>query len=163
RAPADAPDRFDPRDDAEGAVELAAVRHGVEMRAGPDMCIARAADQVSRRIDVDLEPGRLHPAGRELVRAILLCTAADAIRADTGRPRIGVRGRQAEGVERLRRRRDEHALRLQVEVERLKPELAPEARLLVAAERNPGKRRVRHVDPDLAGLDARRDAVAARG
>ena len=68
---------------------------------------------------------------------------------------------QPEGVDRPRARRDDDALRLEVEVERLERELAPEAGLLVAAERDPGKRRVRHVDPDRARLDPRRDAVAA--
>ena len=55
------------------------------------------------------------------------------------------------------------ALRLQVEVERLECELTAEAGLLVAAERNPRKGGVRHVDPDRPRLDARREAVPARG
>ena len=56
-----------------------------------------------------------------------------------------------------------HALRLEVELDRLEPELATEAGLLVAAERNARERRVRHVDPDGAGLDPRGDAMAASG
>src|SRR2546423_1740791 len=72
-------------------------------------------------------------------------------------------GLQAERVERSCARRDEDALRLQVEVERLEPELAAEAGLLVAAERDPRERRVRHVDPDAAALDPGRDAMAAGG
>src|SRR5205823_8874260 len=60
---------------------------------------------------------------------------------------------EPEGVERLRARVDDDALRLQVELERLEPELAAEARLLVPAERDPRERRVRHVDADGAGLD----------
>src|SRR5512133_1247471 len=60
----------------------------------------------------------------------------------------GSRPLQTERVERLRARRDDHALGLQVRVERLQPELTPEAGLLVAAERNSRKGRVWHVDPD---------------
>src|SRR5581483_1035002 len=52
---------------------------------------------------------------------------------------------------------------LEVEVERVDRELAAEAGLLVAAERDPGKRGERHVDADHARLDARGDAVPARG
>src|SRR4051812_38049829 len=69
---------------------------------------------------------------------------------------------EPEGVDRLRARVDDDALRLEVELERLEPELASEARLLVPAERDPGERRVRHVDADRARLDPRRDAMAAR-
>src|SRR5947207_7692269 len=70
---------------------------------------------------------------------------------------------KAERVERFRAGRDEDALRLQIEVERLEPELAAEARLLVAAERDAGERRVRRVDPNRPGLDPAREAMAARG
>src|SRR3954451_9653555 len=69
---------------------------------------------------------------------------------------------EPEGVDRLRARVDDDALRLEIELERLEPELAAEARLLVAAERDPRERGVRHVDADGARLDARCDAVAAR-
>src|SRR5581483_8512529 len=69
---------------------------------------------------------------------------------------------QAERIERLRARRDENALRLEVELKRVDRQLAPEARLLVAAERNARKRREGHVDADHARLDARRHAMAAR-
>src|SRR6266699_2648493 len=70
---------------------------------------------------------------------------------------------EPERVDRLRARRDEHALRLEIELERLQAELATEAGLLVAPERDARKGRIRHVDPDGAGLDAACDAVAARG
>src|SRR5881227_1285439 len=70
---------------------------------------------------------------------------------------------EPEGVDRLRARVDDDALRLEVELERLEPELAAEARLLVPAERDPRERRVRHVDADGAGLDPGGDAMAARG
>src|SRR5436305_5269972 len=70
---------------------------------------------------------------------------------------------EPEGVDRLRARVDDDALRLEVELERLEPELASEARLLVAAERDSGEGRVRHVDADRAGLDARRHAMSACG
>ena len=56
-----------------------------------------------------------------------------------------------------------HALRLEVELERLEPELAAEAGLLVAAERDAREGGVRHVDPDRARLDPAREPVAARG
>src|SRR5204862_7976778 len=69
---------------------------------------------------------------------------------------------QPERIERLRARRQEHRLRLQVELERVDRELAAEAGLLVAAERDPREGRERHVDADHAGLDRARDTVAAR-
>src|SRR3954452_6890769 len=69
---------------------------------------------------------------------------------------------EPEGVDRLRARVDDDALRLEVELECLEPELASEARLLVAAERDAREGRVRHVDADRARLDPRRDAMAAR-
>src|SRR5207248_5135039 len=72
-------------------------------------------------------------------------------------------GLQPERIERLRARRDEDALRLEVELERLEAELAAEAGLLVAAERDPREGRVRHVHAHGAGLDARREPQAARG
>src|SRR5207248_5327279 len=71
--------------------------------------------------------------------------------------------REPEWVERLRARRDDHALGLEIGIEGLEPELAAEAGLLVAAERDPGKRHVRHVDPDRAGLDPPRQTMAALG
>src|SRR5438034_9322473 len=43
------------------------------------------------------------------------------------------------------------------------PELTAEAGLLVAAERKPRERRVRHVDPDRACLDPPREPVTAGG
>src|SRR5207249_2228468 len=67
---------------------------------------------------------------------------------------------ETERVERLGAGREEDALRLEVQLERVDRELAPEARLLVAAERDTGERRERHVDPDHSGLDRAGDAVA---
>src|SRR3954465_13243999 len=72
------------------------------------------------------------------------------------------RALEPEGVDRLRARVDDDALRLEVELERLEAQLASEARLLVPAERDPGKGGVRHVDADRARLDARGDAMSAR-
>src|SRR5512133_2575985 len=86
---ADAFDRLDRRHDAEGAVELAAVGHGVEVRAGPDAGVLRPADQVAGGIDLDLQAGVAHPAGGEVVRVILVRRAADAVRP----------GAAAEGIE----------------------------------------------------------------
>src|SRR5215213_10766161 len=73
------------------------------------------------------------------------------------------RGRvlELEGVDRLRAGVDDDALGLEVELERLEPELASEPRLLVAAERDARERRVRHVDADRARFDPRRHAMAA--
>src|SRR3954468_23597906 len=70
---------------------------------------------------------------------------------------------EAERVERLGARGDEDALRLEVEVERLDRQLAAEARLLVAAERDAGERGERHVDADHPRLDLRGHAMTARG
>src|SRR6266540_4695386 len=70
---------------------------------------------------------------------------------------------EPERVERLRARGDEDALRLQVELERLEPELAAEAGLLVPAERDSREGGVRHVDPDCPGLDPTCKPVAPRG
>src|SRR5205814_3917434 len=78
-----------------------------------------------------------------------------------GRASGTARELQPEGVERLRARRGDHALRLEVQLEGLEPELAAEAGLLVAAERDPREGRVRHVDPDRAGLDLACEAMAA--
>src|SRR5205085_9933999 len=186
RPAADPTDGLDRGDHAERAVELAAVRHGVEVRAAPDAGIRRAADQVPGGVDLHVEPRVAHPLRRELVRPVLPLAPPDAVRAAAAADRVELvealvdrhdaifpsprgRGRtpavgflQTEGVERLRARRDEDALRLEIELERLEPELAAEAGLLVAAERDPRKGGVRHVDPDRPGFDAARDAVAAR-
>ena len=66
-----------------------------------------------------------------------------------------LRRSEPERVDRARAGRDDHALRLEVEVERLERELASEAGLLVAAERDARERGVRHVDADRARLDLR--------
>src|SRR5215203_3736826 len=73
------------------------------------------------------------------------------------------RSSEAERVVRARAGRQEHALRLEIQLERLDPELAAEARLLVAAERDTREGGVGHVDADGTGLDPRREPVAARG
>src|SRR5205823_11683421 len=80
-----------------------------------------------------------------------------------GRGKTNVmRGLEAERIEGLRARGNEDALRLQVELERLETELAAEAGLLVAAERDTGKRRVGDVDPDGSGLDPARETMPPR-
>ena len=63
--------RLDPGEDAEHAVEAAAVRNRVEMRARPDARVAAPAEQVAGLVDLDLEPGLAHPAGGERVRRVL--------------------------------------------------------------------------------------------
>src|SRR5919197_141500 len=77
----DAPDRLDRRDDAEGAVELAPVRHRVEVRARPDAGVGGAADQVPRGADLGVEPGLAHPVGPDLVRPVLARAPPDAVRS----------------------------------------------------------------------------------
>ena len=51
------------------------------MRARPDLPVAARdpPDQVSRRVDLDLEPGLAEPARRELVRRVLLRRVADPV------------------------------------------------------------------------------------
>jgi hypothetical protein len=75
-------DRFDPRHDAERPVELPAVRDRVEMRAGPDASGAGATDEISRRVDLDLETRLLQPLSRELVSVVFTLRPPDAIRSD---------------------------------------------------------------------------------
>ena len=75
-------DRLDRGDDPERTVELASVRHRVEVRAGPDARLPGAADQVPGFVHLDLEPGVSHPARGQLVRAILPFGAGDTVRAD---------------------------------------------------------------------------------
>ena len=53
--------RLDRRDDAERTVELASVRDGVEMRAGPDARVGAAPDQVAGAVDLDRETCLLQP------------------------------------------------------------------------------------------------------
>src|ERR1051325_2398497 len=69
---------------------------------------------------------------------------------------------ETERVDRAGPGRDDHALRLEVELKRVEPQLAAEARLLVPADRDPWERGIRHVDPDRPRLDTCGDAVAAR-
>jgi len=69
-------DRLQPGHHAEGAVEPAAVRDGIEMGPGPDFrelrgAPGRPADQVANRVDSDLEPSLGHPACREVVSPLL--------------------------------------------------------------------------------------------
>src|SRR5205085_7445388 len=81
RPAADPTDGLDRGDHAERAVELAAVRHGVEVRAAPDAGIRRAADQVPGGVDLHVEPRVAHPLRRELVRPVLPLAPPDAVRA----------------------------------------------------------------------------------
>src|SRR5205814_674229 len=78
---ADPLDRFDRGNDAERTVELAAVGHRVEVRAGPDAGVRGPTDEVASGVDFHSEAGLAHPLRRELVRAVLALAAADAIRA----------------------------------------------------------------------------------
>ena len=88
RAPgaSDALDRLEAGEHAEDAVEAAAVRHRVEMRAGPDLArtglvALETSEQVPVRVDLDGEPRLFDPAGDEVVRALLAVAAAGTIRA----------------------------------------------------------------------------------
>jgi hypothetical protein len=79
RTLADALDRLDRRDDTERAVELAAVGHGIEMRARPHVRLLGAADQVAGGVDLDRQAGVAHPPGGDGVGLILVLRAADAV------------------------------------------------------------------------------------
>src|SRR5439155_22608967 len=143
------------------AAVRAPVPDRVEGRAGPAVVgAAGVPEQVPGVVDLDREPRLLHPAAREPVRLVLRRRVADLVaeRVELVEPveDPAAQNLQPERVDRLRAGVDDHALRLEVEIERLEPQLAAEAGLLVAAERDPGEGRVRHVDADRTGLDPRR-------
>jgi hypothetical protein len=80
---------LDRGDHAERAVELPTLRNGVQVRSGPDPGGgARPPEHVPRRIDLDLEPGVLHPAPRERVRLVLLGGIAKPVRSGAAPDRI---------------------------------------------------------------------------
>ena len=103
---------------AEGAVEAAAVGRRVEMRTAPDLgqirlAAGQPAHQVARRIARDLEARLAHPAGHELVGALLagpepgpvgarrhadLEERVEAVEDAPGAPLRGGRARRARGV-----------------------------------------------------------------
>src|SRR5439155_12458373 len=72
----------------ERPVEFATVGDRVEMRAGPDVRLLAAADQVPGRIDLHLETRLAHPARGELVRVILVGAPTDTVRAGAAADRI---------------------------------------------------------------------------
>ena len=78
-------DRLEPGHDPERAVELAALGHGVEVGAGPDLGStarsAQTAHEVPGAVDLDLEAGVPHPAGGEVVRFLLAGGSANPVRA----------------------------------------------------------------------------------
>ena len=78
----DALDRLDRGDDPERTVELAPVRHGVEVRAGPDARLPRRPMRFPASSTSTVEPGVPHPSCGQLVRAILPFGAGDTVRAD---------------------------------------------------------------------------------
>ena len=53
------------------------------MRPCPDLGLAKAADQVSRLVDLDTETGFLHPLRGEVVGSLLGVATADPVRAGT--------------------------------------------------------------------------------
>ena len=72
-------------DDAERAVEAAALRDRVEVGARPELRQlgpgpAQPPEQVAGRVALDLQAGFLEPAGRELVRQVLAGRARGAVR-----------------------------------------------------------------------------------
>src|SRR5262249_21945526 len=82
--------RLDAGDHAERAVELASLRHRVEMRSRPDRpwsrdclcdCPLDMAAQVAVRMDFDSEPVGFHPACNELVCLVLLAAPVRPVRA----------------------------------------------------------------------------------
>ena len=83
---AGSPRRRRGREDAEGAVEAAAVGRGVEMGSCPDLChrrvgAGRAAEQVARAVDAHVEARLAHPAGHQPVGALLTLSQAGPVRA----------------------------------------------------------------------------------
>ena len=98
RALADTLDRLDRGDDAERAVEFAAVGNRVEVRPAPHVRLLRAADQVAGRVDLDLQSRIAHPAGGEIVCVILVRRPADTVRAAAA----------AEGVQLVQPLQDSH-------------------------------------------------------
>src|SRR6478672_12156771 len=73
------------------------------------------------------------------------------------------RSLQAEWVRRPGSGGHDDRLLLEVLLERSGRELAPETRLLEAAEGHARERRIRHVEADRAGVDAARQALGAVG
>jgi len=74
--------RLDRRDDPERTVELASVRDGVEMRAGPNARVGAAPDQVAGAVDLDRKACLLQPLRSQFVCAVLPRGTGDAVRAD---------------------------------------------------------------------------------
>ena len=79
-------DRVERAEHAEGAVEATAVGRRVEMRPAPDLrqlglASLEAPDEVAASVARDLEPCLAHPAGHELVRALLARSQARPVRA----------------------------------------------------------------------------------
>src|SRR5439155_713185 len=81
-ARADALDRLDRGDDPERTVELPSERHRVKVRAGPDARLCRAADEIRRLVDLDLEPGLPHPPRGQLVRPVFALGAGHTVGSD---------------------------------------------------------------------------------
>jgi hypothetical protein len=78
---------LDAGDDTEGAVKPAAVRHRVEVRAGPHPRLAAPADQIAGLVAADLEPSLAQPTGGQLVRSVLFRRVART-RAATDRVQL---------------------------------------------------------------------------
>ena len=103
---------------AERAVEAPAVRRGVQMRPAPDLrqlglASPQAPDEIAARVARDVEPCLAHPAGHELVGALLAGSEARPVGARrpadleervepledaTGAPLRADRARRARGV-----------------------------------------------------------------
>src|SRR5581483_3860396 len=114
-------------------------------------------------IDLSWNWGRSWRAAAKTSRPTRAAFRARSTARAVDRARTRTRRLEAEWVEGLGARGEEHALRLEVEVERVDRELATEARLLVAAERDAREGGERHVDPDHPRLERTRDAMPTRG
>ena len=89
-------DRLEPADHSERSVEAPAVRHRIEVRAGPDLRqlgprAPQTADEIARRIHVDDQPRLPHPLRDEVVRLLLDAAQARPVRTSTA----------AEGIKQL--------------------------------------------------------------
>src|SRR5690606_11453628 len=92
-------------------------------------------------------------------RPIGVRTASTTQASRVMRPRTSARGRRPAVPRAASAQVDPYALDLRVQLERVEPELAALARLLVAAERGRRIERMVGVDPDGPGLQLARDAV----
>src|SRR5690606_10838820 len=113
------------------------------------------------RIAVAARSSGRTPASAPPWRPIGVRTASTIQASRVMRPRTGARGRCGAAPRAASAQVDPYALDLGVQLERVEPELAALARLLVAAERGCRIERMVRVDPDGPRLQSAGDAVRA--